>query len=214
MSDHIHENLNSDGVDRRGFLTCMAWAGTGLVFTLSGGIARSRMVLAPGYDQGGGAAGADFTFVQISDSHIGFNKDANNNVIGTLQEAIGRIKALPTKPDLIIHTGDLTHLAEADEFDTVDQALKGTGVSDIFYVPGEHDVLNDNGEQYRNRFAKGTSGDGWYSFTHRGVHFVGFVNVLGKPAAGLGSLVHGQLSLLANDLGGAYDCQPIAVFAH
>jgi Icc protein len=172
MSDHIHQNLNNDGVDRRGFLSCMAWAGTGLVFTLSGGIARSRMLLAPASDQGGGAAGADFTFVQISDSHIGFNKDANNNVIGTLQEAIGRIKALPAKPDLIIHTGDLTHLAEADEFDTVDQALKGTGVSDIFYVPGEHDILNDNGEQYRNRFAKGTSGDGWYSFTHRGVHFV------------------------------------------
>src|SRR5258708_22329791 len=148
MSDHIHENLNNDGVDRRGFLTCMAWDGTGLVFTLSGGIARSRMLLAPASDQGGSAAGADFTFVQISDSHIGFNKDANNNVIGTLQEAIGRIKALPAKPYLIIPTGDLTHLAEADEFDTVDQALKGTGGSDIFYVPGEHDVLTDHGEQY------------------------------------------------------------------
>jgi Icc protein len=214
MSDHIHENLNNDGVDRRGFLTCMAWAGTGLVFTLSGGIARSRMLLAPASDQGGGAAGADFTFVQISDSHIGFNKDANNNVIGTLQEAIGRIKALPTKPDLIIHTGDLTHLAEADEFDTVDQALKGTGVSDIFYVPGEHDVLNDNGEQYRNRFAKGTSGDGWYSFTHRGVHFVGLVNVMGKSEAGLGSLGQGQLSWLEKDLGGLSDSTPIIVFAH
>ena len=195
MSDHIHENLNDDGVDRRGFLKCMAWAGTGLVFAMSGGIARSRMLLAPASDQGG-AAGADFTFVQISDSHIGFNKDANNNVIGTLQEAINRIKALPTKPDLIIHTGDLSHLAEADEFDTVAQALKGTGVSDIFYVPGEHDVLNDNGEQYRNRFAKGTNGDGWYSFTHRGVHFVGLVNVMGKSEAGLGSLGQDQLSWL------------------
>src|SRR5258708_39058160 len=214
MSDHIHDNLNSDGVDRRGFLTCMAWAGTGVVVTFSGGVARSRMLLAPASDQGGGAAGADFTFVQISDSHIGFNKDANNNVIGTLQEAIGRIKALPTKPDLIIHTGDLTHLAEADEFDTVDQALKGTGVSDIFYVPGEHDVLNDNGEQYRNRFAKGTSGDGWYSFTHRGVHFVGLVNVMGKPEAGLGSLGQGQLSWLEKDLGGLSDSTPIIVFAH
>src|SRR5258708_12270455 len=129
MSDHIHDNLNSDGVDRRGFLTCMAWAGTGLVFTLSGGIARSRMLLAPASDQGGGAAGADFTFVQISDSHIGFNKDANNNVIGTLQEAIGRIKALPTKPDLIIHTGHLTHLSQANKFYTVDQPLKSTDLT-------------------------------------------------------------------------------------
>src|SRR5258708_11858255 len=214
MSDHIHENLNSDGGDRRGFLTCMAWAGTGLVVSLGGGIARWRMLLAPASDQGGGAAGADFTFVQISDSHIGFNKDANNNVIGTLQEAIGRIKALPTKPDLIIHTGDLTHLAEADEFDTVDQALKGTGVSDIFYVPGEHDVLNDNGEQYRNRFGKGTNGAGLDSFKHRGLHFVGLVHVMGKSEAGLGSLGQGQLSWLEKDLGGLSDSTPIIVFAH
>src|ERR1700751_5533781 len=135
MSDHIHENFNDDGVDRRGFLKCMAWAGTGLVFTMTGGIASSRRLLAAATGQSGGTVGGDFTFVQISDSHIGFNKEANTTVIGTMQEAIGRIKALPKKPDLIIHTGDLTHLAEADEFDTVDQILKGTGVSDIFYVP-------------------------------------------------------------------------------
>jgi 3',5'-cyclic AMP phosphodiesterase CpdA len=131
-----------------------------------------------------------------------------------LQEAINRIKALPVKPDLIIHTGDLTHLAEADEFDTVDQALKGTGVSDIFYVPGEHDVLSDNGEQYRNRFAKGTNGDGWYSFTHRGVHFVGLVNVMGKSEAGLGSLGQDQLTWLDKDLSSLSTSTPIIVFAH
>jgi 3',5'-cyclic-AMP phosphodiesterase len=214
MSDHIHENVNDDGVDRRGFLKCMAWAGTGLVFTMTGGIASSRMLLAAATGQSGGTVGSDFTFVQISDSHIGFNKEANTNVIGTMQEAIGRIKALPKKPDLIIHTGDLTHLAEADEFDTVDQALKGTGVSDIFYVPGEHDVLSDNGEQYRNRFAKGTNGDGWYSFTHRGVHFVGLVNVMGKAEAGLGSLGQDQLTWLQKDLAGLADSTPIIVFAH
>ena len=214
MSDHIHENFNNDGVDRRGFLKCMAWAGTGLVFTMTGGIASSRMLLAAATGQSGGAGVDDFTFVQISDSHIGFNKEANTNVIGTLQEAIGRIKALPKRPDLIIHTGDLTHLAEADEFDTVDQALKGTGVSDIFYVPGEHDVLSDNGEQYRNRFAKGTNGDGWYSFTHRGVHFVGLVNVMGKAEAGLGSLGQDQLTWLQKDLAGLADSTPIIVFAH
>jgi 3',5'-cyclic-AMP phosphodiesterase len=214
MSDHIHENVNDDGVDRRGFLKCMAWAGTGLVFTMTGGIASSRMLLAAATGQSGGTVGGDFTFVQISDSHIGFNKEANTNVIGTMQEAIGRIKALPKKPDLIIHTGDLTHLAEADEFDTVDQMLKGTGVSDIFYVPGEHDVLSDNGEQYRNRFAKGTNGDGWYSFTHRGVHFVGLVNVMGKAEAGLGSLGQDQLTWLQKDLAGLADSTPIIVFAH
>ncbi len=214
MSDHIHENFNDDGVDRRGFLKCMAWAGTGLVFTMTGGIASSRMLVAAATGQSGGTVGSDFTFVQISDSHIGFNKEANTNVIGTMQEAIGRIKALPNKPDLIIHTGDLTHLAEADEFDTVDQMLKGTGVSDIFYVPGEHDVLSDNGEQYRNRFAKGTNGDGWYSLTHRGVHFVGLVNVMGKAEAGLGSLGQDQLTWLQKDLAGLADSTPIIVFAH
>jgi Icc protein len=181
---------------------------------MTGGIASSRMLLAAATEQGGSAPGDDFTFVQISDSHIGFNKDANSNVIGTMQEAIGRIKALPKKPDLIIHTGDLTHLAQADEFDTVDQVLKGTGVSDIFYVPGEHDVLSDKGEQYRNRFAKGTNGDGWYSLTHRGVHFVGLVNVMGKAEAGLGSLGQDQLTWLEKDLAGLGDSTPIIVFAH
>src|SRR5260370_18791395 len=125
------------------------------------------MLLLAATGQSGGPVGSDFSFVQMTDSHIGFNKEANTNVIGTMQEAIGRIKALPNKPDLIIHTSDLTHLAQADEFDTVDQALKGTGVSDIFYVPGEHDVLSDNGAQYLNRFAKGFTGDGGYAVTHR-----------------------------------------------
>jgi 3',5'-cyclic-AMP phosphodiesterase len=214
MSDYIHHNITDDGIDRRGFLKCMAWAGTGLVFTMTGGVATSRMLLSAAADQGGGVAGADFTFLQLSDSHIGFNKEANNNVIGTLQEAISRIKALPKKPDLIIHTGDLTHLAQADEFDTVDQLLKGTGVNDIFYVPGEHDVLSDNGEQYRNRFAKGTTGSGWYSFTHQGVHFVGLVNVMGKAEIGLGSLGQDQLAWLEKDLKDLSASTPIVVFAH
>src|SRR6202042_1976401 len=120
----------------------------------------------------------DFSFVQISDSHIGFNKPANTDVIGTLKQAIARINALPTAPDFILHTGDLSHLSEPDEFDTLDQLLKTAKTGKIFYVPGEHDVISDNGKEFRARYGKGTKGNGWFSFDQRGVHFIGLVNVV------------------------------------
>src|SRR5204863_666509 len=132
-----------DGVDRRGFLKCMAWAGTGMLWAASGGLVASRLLL-PRTAQAAGT-GADFTFVQISDSHIGFNKEANKDVLGTLKEAVAKINALPVAPDFILHTGDLTHLSEAEEFDTLEQILKSCKAGQVFYVPGEHDVLNDNG---------------------------------------------------------------------
>src|SRR5581483_11719617 len=117
--DRIDEplrKLNDDGIDRRGFLKCMAWAGTGLVWTLSGGIPVSRAFGKSHHER----AGADFSFVQISDSHIGFNKPANPDVTATLQAAINKINALPHAPEFIIHTGDLTHLSKPGEFDTLD----------------------------------------------------------------------------------------------
>jgi len=191
----------------------MSWAGTGLVFTMTAGIARSRMLLAAAADQGG-AAGTDFTFVQISDSHIGFSKDANKNVIGTLQEAVAKINALPVAPDFILHTGDLSHLAEAEEFDTLEQILKSSKAKKVFYVPGEHDVLNDNGKQYRERFGKGTLGGGWFSFDSKGVHFVGLVNVMNIPEGGLGVLGDEQLEWLESDLKPLSASTPIVVFAH
>ena len=212
MSDLIETNINDDGIDRRGFLKCMAWAGTGVVFTVTGGVAVSRLLGTPA--QAAEAQGADFTFVQISDSHIGFNKDANKDVVGTMREAVAKIKALPKAPDLIIHTGDLTHLSESAEFDTVSQIAKETGVNDIFFVPGEHDVLNDNGAQYRERFGKGSLGNGWYSFTHKGVHFVGLVNVVNIPEGGLGILGNDQLAWLEKDLASLSDSTPIVLFAH
>jgi 3',5'-cyclic-AMP phosphodiesterase len=211
MSDYIENNNNDDGIDRRGFLKCMAWAGTGVVYTMAGGLAVSRML---GTARAADAPAGDFTFVQISDSHIGFNKEANPDVVGTLKQAVAKIKALPKKPDLIIHTGDLTHLSEADEFDTLNEVLKDTGVSDIFYVPGEHDVLNDNGAQYRERFGKGSQGNGWMSFDHKGVHFVGLVNVMNIPEGGLGLLGTDQLTWLEKDLGGLSASTPIVAFAH
>ena len=135
MAKRILRNLEQDGVDRRGFLECMAWAGTGLLWTISGGVARSQIAhRATGPNQG------NLHFVQISDSHMGFNKAANPDVAATLQDAVAKINALPTPPQFIIHTGDISHLSKASEFDTVDQILKSiTPTSQIFYVPGEHD---------------------------------------------------------------------------
>jgi len=208
MSDYIKTNNNDDGIDRRGFLKCMAWAGTGVVYTMAGGIAVSRMLSTA---RGAEVAAADFTFVQISDSHIGFNKEANPDVVGTLKLAVAKIKALPKKPDLIIHTGDLSHLSEPEEFDTLSQVIKDTGVSDIFYVPGEHDVLNDNGKQYLQRYGKDTKGDGWYSFDKNGVHFIGLVNVVNTAEGGLGVLGDDQLKWLEDDLKGRSTSTPIVL---
>jgi Icc protein len=199
-----------DGVDRRGFLKCMSWAGTGLLWTIGGGVPSSRSF---GQTAGGQAGG--FSFAQISDSHIGFGKDPyKKSVIATLEEAIGRINAMPEKPDFLIHTGDLTHLSTPKEFDAVSEILKGAKVGNVFYVPGEHDVIGD-GSEYLKRFGKDTKGEGWYSFDHRGVHFIGLVNVASQGMdKGLGVLGVEQLDWLKADLAGLAASTPIVVFAH
>src|SRR5438046_3546496 len=212
LIDQNLQDLNNDGVDRRGFLKCMAWAGTGLVWTMGGGIPASR-AFAKVYGRHAGKVG-DFSFVQISDSHIGFNKPANPDVTATLQTAINKINAIPHKPDFIIHTGDLSQLSKPSEFDTLDQALKGASPKQIYFVPGEHDMLTDNGEQYLQRYGKGTKGAGWYSFDHKGVHFVGLVNVVNLKAGGLGNLGAEQLEWLEDDLKARSKSTPIVVFAH
>jgi len=213
MSDIIIHDQSDDGIDRRGFLKCMAWAGTGALFVLKGGVlnsfAMSKMGLYDKKDLKG-----DLSFVQISDSHIGFNKPANPDVVGTLQAAISKINALPTPPAFVLHTGDLTQLSKDTEFDTLDQALKGLKTGRIFYVPGEHDVLNDNGQLYRDRFGKGSQGDGWYSFDHNGAHFIGLVNVMNLKAGGLGSLGHEQLEWLEKDVKHLKSSTPVVLFAH
>ena len=221
MDNHKHADavpaahqpdLDQDGVDRRGFLKCMAWAGTGLVWTLSGGIPVSRAFAGNG-DRGAGKA-ADFTFVQISDSHIGFDKPANPDVTATLQLAINKINALPQAPDFVIHTGDLTHLSKPSEFDTLDHMLRGAAAKQTYFVPGEHDMLSDNGGQYLERFGKNTKGSGWYSFDHKGVHFVGLVNVANLKAGGMGALGPEQLDWLEADLKGLTTSTAIVLFAH
>ena len=209
----LHDH-NHDGLDRRGFLECMAWAGTGMFWTVSGGLLGSAL-LPSRAGAGEAAASGSFSFVQISDSHIGFNKEGiNTDVAGTLKEAIARINALPEPPDFILHTGDLTHLAAADEFDTLDQLLKSVKAQQIFFVPGEHDVTGDNGKLYLERFGKNTKGSGWYSFDHNGVHFVGLVNVVDIQQNGLGALGTEQLEWLEADLKDRASDTPIVVFAH
>jgi plastocyanin len=158
-------------------------------------------------------AGGGLRFVQISDSHIGFNKDANKDVTATLREAVAKIKAAPDQPAFVLHTGDLTHLSKPEEFDTLQQVLSDLSLP-VFYVPGEHDVLNDDGRSYLDRFGKDTSGAGWYSFDQGGVHFVGLVNVVNLKAGGLGALGDEQLEWLERDVKRLSSSTPIVVFAH
>jgi Icc protein len=147
-------------------------------------------------------------------SHIGFSKDANKDVVSTLQAALSRVQALPVAPDFLIHTGDLTHLSKPEEFDTLQQVLISAKVGQVFYVPGEHDMLADEGRQYLDRFGKGTRGRGWFSFDHKGVHFIGLVNVFDLKPGGLGNLGAEQLDWLKHDVQHLSASTPVVVFAH
>src|SRR5579859_5708459 len=198
--------ISADGIDRRGFLKCMAWAGTGLVWSFAGGVPTSRAF----GESGQAGKVADFSFVQISDSHIGFNKPANTDVTATLQAALSKIDAAPTSPDFLIHTGDLTHGSKASEFDTLGQVLGSK--RQVFYVPGEHDTSVDDGKMFLDRYGKGTKGNGWYSFDHKGVHFAGLVNVV--QLEGMGKLGQAQIDWLKKDLHGVKSSTPVVLFAH
>jgi 3',5'-cyclic-AMP phosphodiesterase len=209
-SNLLDERHNSDGLDRRGFLKCMAWAGTGLIWTINAEGIPTSYIFEGG--KHGKKADSALHFVQISDSHMGFNKPANTDVVSTLQMAVDRINALPHEPEFIIHTGDLSHQSKAAEFDTMDQVLKGAKPKQIFYVPGEHDTSVDDGKQYMDRYGKGTKGRGWYSFNHKGVHFVGLVNVI--QLEGMGQLGAEQIAWLRDDLSVVSSSTPVVVFAH
>ena len=190
----------------------MAWAGTGALWTMSSGILKGSPL---GHSHGSmmsNGAGA-LRFVQISDSHTGFDKPANTDVTGTLRAAIAKIKAEPQPPAFVLHTGDLTHLSREAEFDTLQQVISELSLP-VFYVPGEHDVLEDDGAAYRQRFGQGTLGAGWHSFDHGGTHFIGLVNVVNLKAGGLGSLGPDQLEWLEKDVKPLKSSSPIVVFAH
>ena len=199
--------------DRRGFLQCMAWVGTGAMWTMASGVLKGMPIeqAARGAMQMSGMNG--LRFAQISDSHIGFDKPANTDVTATLRAAIAKIKAAPEQPSFVLHTGDLTHLSKPAEFDTLQQVL-GELSMPVFYVPGEHDVLEDDGKSYLQRFGKGTQGAGWHSFDQGGIHFIGLVNVVNLKAGGLGSLGAEQLEWLEKDVKRLKSSTPIVVFAH
>jgi 3',5'-cyclic-AMP phosphodiesterase len=213
LIDHDHQD---DGVDRRGFLKCMAWAGTGVVWTLGANGFTSRALGEAAAAQGPSA----FGFVQISDSHIGFDKPANQDVAGTLEECVRRINALPHRPSFVMHTGDHVHLSKPAEFDTVKQILSTIKTDRVFHVPGEHDVFVDQGRRYRQFFGRGSRGSGYYSFDVGGVHFLALANVQASEAEsqgannGLGVLGHDQLAFIKKDLARLHSDTPVVVFGH
>jgi Icc protein len=193
--------------NRRGFLKCMTWAGSAMLWTVAGGIPRSHLI---GLAE---AAESGFTFAQVSDSHLGFDKPVNADVTGTFQEALNHVTGMPDKPAFIIHTGDMTHLSKPEQFDTCAQLLKATNLQ-IYTVPGEHDILEEDRKSYLNRYGKGTHGDGWYSFNAHGIHFIGLVNVVNLQGAGLGDLGSTQLEWLEKDVKPLSSSTPIVVMAH
>src|SRR5262245_23211174 len=196
-------------VSRRKVLECMTWAGTGVLWTVAGGVPHSLGIIG----EAAAAQPSGLTFLQISDSHVGFDKPANPNVIGTLEEAINKIKTLPLKPSFALHTGDITHLSKPSEFDDAARIISQARL-DVRYVPGEHDLLDDERKFYLERYGRGAKGAGWYSFDANGVHFVGLVNVVDLKAGGLGNLGNEQLQWLEGDLKGRSASTPIVVFAH
>ncbi|MBI3704788.1 MAG: metallophosphoesterase [Rhizobiales bacterium] len=207
MTTHDHDH--GEGPSRRKVLECMTWAGTGVLWTISGGVPHSLGII----DEALAADAKGLTFLQISDSHMGFDKPANPNVKSTLEEAIGRIKALPAKPAFMIHTGDITHLSKVKEFDDAEQIISQAKL-DVNYVPGEHDIIDPEIKLYKERYGRGAKGPGYYSFDANGVHFMGLVNVAALKAGGMGSLGDEQLAWIEADLKGRSTSTPIVVFAH
>jgi 3',5'-cyclic AMP phosphodiesterase CpdA len=203
MTDH------DEGVSRRKALECMTWVGTGVLWTISGGVPHSLGLI----DQAIAKEASGLTFLQISDSHMGFDKPANPNAKGTLEEAIERIKAIPTKPAFMIHTGDITHLSKESEFDDAEKIISQAKL-DVHYVPGEHDIIDPDIKIYKERYGRGTKGSGYYSFDANGVHFIGLVNVANLKGGGMGSLGDEQLEWMEDDLKGRSASTPIVVFAH
>ena len=202
------------GIDRRGALECMIWAGTGVLWTLAGGVPKTSGLL--GIAEAEAQTHQGFSFLQISDSHIGFSAAANPNALGTLQEAIAKAGTLAAKPAFLIHTGDITHLSKPQQFDDADQVI-GTARLDVHTVPGEHDVVDEGmGAAYLERYGKksGAKGSGWYSFDQAGVHFVALVNVANLAAGGMGSLGAEQIAWLADDLKNKPASTPLVIFAH
>lgn len=210
MSTRSTQDQRSPGLPRRAFLKRGASvAGVGVLWALAGGKLSSSALAAGRQDQSTG-----FSFVQISDTHIGFHQAANKDVVGTFEQVIRRINALPQRPAFVVHTGDHVHLSKPDEFDTARQLLGTIKADRVFNLPGEHDVFLDQGKRYRQLFAQGTQGIGYWSFDLNGVHFIGLVNDAGFVGKGQGTLGVAQLDFVKKDLAGVSSDTPLVLFSH
>ena len=199
-------------IDRRSALKYMAGASAGLVCVLVGGLPRIFSADDPNAGKAMAAASSTFSFAQLSDSHIGFNKEANPEPAKTLQIAIDRLNDM--KPAFVLHTGDITHLSKPEQFDAASELLNGLKMP-VHYIPGEHDILDEGGGQlYLQRYGKGTMGNGWYSFDDHGVHFVALVNVFNFAAGQETKLGTDQLKWMKEDLRGVSSSSPVVVFTH
>lgn len=199
---------------RRAALRCMSFGGAGTLFAIAGGVLTPiDLAVAAASPSALGRAGKPL-FVQISDTHIGFNKDANPDVSGTLARSIDLVNAMSEQPALIIHTGDITHLSRPAEFDTARQLFSRLRATEMHTVPGEHDTSDAGVTEYFSRFGQASDNRGYYSFDHGGVHFVGLVNVLRFKPGGLGTLGDEQLAWVTADLMGRSSSTPIVLFAH
>jgi 3',5'-cyclic AMP phosphodiesterase CpdA len=199
---------------RRRALRCMAYGGAGTLFVLAGGVFTPVDLAIAAEDKPGVGVKGKPLFVQISDTHIGFSKDANPDVNATLTRTIDLVNGMPEQPALIIHTGDITHLSKPAEFDLAQQMLSGLRTTELHTVPGEHDTADPSVSEYFNRFGKASDNKGYYSFDHGGVHFIALINVLQFKPGGLGTLGADQLSWVAADLKGRSASTPVVVFAH
>lgn len=199
--------VDSSGASRRQAIKCLMWGGAGVLWTFAGGVPRPLRL---GSEAEAGEM-RGFTFGQISDSHIGFKAGAHPSAQDTLVEAVARMAAV--KPDFVIHTGDVSHLSAAQQFATAAQIMQGVN-REVFYVPGEHDTIGDDGKLFFERFGRGHGTGGWYSFDTHGVHFVGLINVVKLSSTGLGTLGAEQLQWLRKDLEARSASTPIVVFAH
>jgi 3',5'-cyclic AMP phosphodiesterase CpdA len=199
-----------NAMTRRQLIRHSAWFGSAVVLTVVGGEVISHIAgLTPKVST---QSRPTLRFVQISDSHIGFNGAANPNVADTFTQAINQVNSLGYTPDFVIHTGDLTHLSAPAQFDQVKQMLTGLHTPHVFTVPGEHDSVDDGGQKYRQTFGAGTRGDGWYSFDVAGVHVIAVVNTLNLQK--LGHLGTDQLEFIEKDVAGLSNDTPIIVFSH
>jgi 3',5'-cyclic AMP phosphodiesterase CpdA len=205
---------DSSLMSRRKALQCMAFGGAGTLFTLAGGVFAPIDLALAAADQEGTARLGKPLFVQISDTHIGFHKEANPDVNRTLSATIDLVNGMSEQPALILHTGDITHLSKPEQFDVAQQMLARLRTAEMHTVPGEHDVADATATEYFNRFGKPSGGKGYYSFDHAGVHFMALVNVLQAKDGGSGFLGDEQLGWAKADLRQRSSSTPIVVFAH